>query len=175
MATARRTSGWLYSYRSRTQNSKSPARADGLIHRLSWAGNRKRPAQPVNKPGEPIQGGFGVPTGWLPDGLRVASGWLRPELLHSASFLLHFLPSRPKCPGPWPATPTFHENRLDECTVAPARSDQPRFIGVPPARRCCSARGRAKPKQAERVDDLKVIVLDIAPRLGPTQLGDLDR
>src|ERR1017187_8261802 len=87
MATARRTSGWLYSYRSRTQNSKSPARADGLIHRLSWAGNRKRPAQPVNKPGEPIQGGFGVPTGWLPDGLRVASGWLRPELLHSSFFI----------------------------------------------------------------------------------------
>jgi hypothetical protein len=23
-----------------------------------------------------------VPTGWLPDGLRVASGWLRPQLLH---------------------------------------------------------------------------------------------
>ena len=75
MATARRTSGWLYSYRSRTQNSKSPARADGLIHRLSWAGDRKHPAQSVNKPGEPIQGGFRVPTGWLPDGLRVASGW----------------------------------------------------------------------------------------------------
>ena len=55
MATARRTSGWLYSYRSRTQNSKSPARADGLIHRLSWAGDRKHPAQPVNKPGEPIR------------------------------------------------------------------------------------------------------------------------
>jgi hypothetical protein len=34
--------------------------------------------------------------------------------------------SPPKCPGPWPATPTFHENRLDECTVAPARSDQHR-------------------------------------------------
>src|ERR1035441_5308580 len=60
MATARRTSGWLYSYRSRTQNSKSPARADGLIHRLSWAGDRKHPAQSVNKPGEPIQGGFPV-------------------------------------------------------------------------------------------------------------------
>jgi hypothetical protein len=24
---------------------------------------------------------FRVPTGWLPDGLKVASGWLRPELL----------------------------------------------------------------------------------------------
>jgi hypothetical protein len=47
----------------------------------------------------------------------VASGWLRPELLHSAFFLLHFLPSPPKCPGPWPATPTFHENRLDECDL----------------------------------------------------------
>src|ERR1039458_8742651 len=39
------------------------------------------------------------------------------NLLHSAFFLLHFLPSPPKCPGPWPATPTIHEKRLDDVQI----------------------------------------------------------
>ena len=60
MATTRRASGGRYSYRSRTQNIKTGLRARGLIHRLGWAGDRKRPAQPVNKPGEPIRRSVGA-------------------------------------------------------------------------------------------------------------------
>ena len=33
--------------------------------------------QTCTRPSREPQGGFGVPTGWLPDGLRVASGWPR--------------------------------------------------------------------------------------------------
>src|ERR1035441_730590 len=76
---------------------------------------------PVRRPGQP-RGSLRVASGWLRGAYRLATRWPEGGLgvastRTSAFCLLHFLPSPPKCPGPWPATPTFHENRLDDVQI----------------------------------------------------------